>query len=335
MIAQTSLEINSRSTPKNVIKRSVTISIVTWNSAGDIRDCLQPLADLPENCEVWVADNDSSDETVEIIRREFPFVRLIANKENLGFAAANNQIILQADTDYVLLLNPDSEMTAAELAKAVEVIEQNPHIGLLGVQLRNDDGTVQTTCDHFPTPWINFLENIGLYRLFSAKWREEKMAGEYFDHQKARRVDWLKGAFMLARREAVEKAGGVPEDYFMFTEDMDWCHRIAKNGFEVWFSPAAVAVHKKNRSAGQLPSVWRLEKSNLGKYLFCFRNYGALATRFVQITDLIGFTLGIWRLALRQPEPVASIEWKMFRESAWKALRMNEREIEAKLKIKN
>lgn len=311
---------------------TVSISIVTWNSAEDIRDCLSLLAELPNNWEVWVIDNNSADKTVEIVRQEFPFVKLIANTDNKGFAEANNQAINQSNSEYVLLLNPDTQADAEAITRSLEIIEENPHIGMLGIKLCNDDGTLQTTCFHFPTLWKNFIDSIGLQRLYSKERITEIFAGEYFEHDRLRRVDWVKGAFMLVRRKAIEKAGAVPEDYFMFAEDLDFCWQISESGFEIWFSPEVSIKHKSNKSAGQLPSTWRVERTTLSKYLFCLKNFGWIKGRLIQITDLFGVNYKIFRRSLKDPESQDILEWKMSRKEIIRSLLMSRKQIAAKLK---
>ncbi len=311
---------------------TVAISIVTWNSSAEIGECLRMLKDLPENWEVWVVDNNSADNTVELVGKEFPFVKLVANSDNKGFAEANNQVINQTATDYVLLLNPDTQATIEGLEKSLEIIEENPQIGLLGVKLHNDDGSLQTTCFHFPTAWKNFVDAVGLQRIYKREKIVEMFAGDWFAHDVSRKVDWVKGAFMLVRREAINKAGAVPEDYFMFAEDLDFCWQIANNGYEIRFSPEVSVLHKSNKSAGQLSSNWRVERTTLSKYLFCLKNFGFLKARFIQLTDLLGVNYKIFRRGLKDPKSNDILEWKGSRREIFKSVFMSRKQIEAKLK---
>jgi GT2 family glycosyltransferase len=310
---------------------TVAVSIVTWNSAAEIGDCLRSLEELPANWEVWAVDNNSADTTVEFIGNEFPWVKLIANLDNKGFAEANNQVIDRTATDYVLLLNPDTQATVEGLEKALDIIEENSRIGLLGVKLCNDDGSLQTTCFHFPTVWKNFVDALGLHRIYSRERLAEIFASDFFAHDRFRRVDWVKGAFMLVRRAAIEKAGAVPEDYFMFAEDLDFCWQVAHSGFEIWFSPEASVIHKSNKSAGQLPSNWRVERTTLSKYLFCFKNFGALKTRFIQLTDLVGINYNIFRRSLKDSQSPEIKAWQMSRREIFKSIFMSRQAIEKKL----
>lgn len=317
-----------------MVKRlpTVALSIVTWNSCAEIGECLRPLKDLPDNWEVWMVDNNSADNTVKLVRKEFPFVKIVANPDNKGFAEANNQVIGHTETDYVLLLNPDTRATVEGLERSLEIIEENPKIGLLGVRLCNADKSLQTSCFHFPTVWKNFVDALGLHGLFSNERIVEMFAGERFAHDVSRPVDWVMGAFMLTRREAINKAGAVPEDYFMFAEDLDFCWQISKSGYEIRFSPEVEVLHESNKSAGQLPSNWRIERTTLSKYLFCLKNFGFLKARFIQLTDLIGVNYKIFRRSLKDSKSTEILEWKASRRKIFKAVFMTRRQIRMKLK---
>jgi N-acetylglucosaminyl-diphospho-decaprenol L-rhamnosyltransferase len=309
------------------LQPGVSIAIVTWNSAKEIAECLGPLQVLPENWEVWVADNNSADETVNIVRRNFPFVKIIANRENLGFAEACNQIAAQTDGEFLLFLNPDSRASKNELEKALNEIAGNKEIGVLGVKLLDEKGVLQKSCFKFPTVFNSLIEKSGFYRLLSENKREEYLLGDFFDHKSSREVDWFYGAFMLARRAAFEKAGGLPEDYFLFAEDLDFCYLVKRAGSKVWFFAGAAIVHKGNQSAGQMPSAWRVKRTVLSKYAFCFNRFGWLKTRLIQALDLIGNLLEAAIVKIRRPDSHFTAESKIYRALIKKALTMSRDEI--------
>lgn len=313
-------------------KRITTaISIVTWNNAAEIADCLAPLGSLGDNWEVWVVDNNSADATVEIVRRDFPNVKLIANPDNKGFAEANNQVVYATDTDFVLFLNPDTRAGADELEKSVEIARGDARIGILGVRLENTDGSLQTTCFHFPSLFKNFIDGFNLFNILGAKRSEELFAGEFFAHDRERNVDWVKGAFMLTRREAIEKAGAIPEDYFMFAEDLDFCRIVHDAGFDVRFTADVKIEHASNKSAGQLPTQWRIERTTLSKYLFCKKCYGGFVARLIQLTDLTSVNYKIIRQTLREPNAPAIAEWQMFRREIFRSLGLSWKSIRERL----
>lgn len=311
----------------NKAKPTVAIAIVTWNSAGEIGKCLEPLQKLSENWEVWVADNDSKDETVEIIRREFPRVNLIANRENLGFAEGCNQIINRTKTDFVLLLNPDAIAQADTLEAMLEEFAPQKEVGAWAVKIQNEDGSLQKNCYPFPTLKKNTIDSLGLYRFFGAKWREDNLYSDFFDHEAEKHVDWLLGAFVLVRREVLDIIKGVPEDYFLFAEDLDLCWQIQKAGYKIAYSPKFTVVHASNKSAGQLPSEWRVERTILSKYAFCYKNFGALQTKLIQLVDFIGTNVGIMLLSVKQPKAEQIKIWKMDRKFIWKGLKLSRKDL--------
>jgi len=306
---------------------SVAIAIVTWNSAKEIAECLAPLQTLPENWEVWVADNASTDETVELIRNQFPKVKLIANQENRGFAEGCNLIARQTASEFILFLNPDSIAGKKDLEKSLAEISEKPEVGILGVKLSDENGALQKSCYKFPTVFNSFVEKLGLYRLLSESQRGEYLLGDFFDHQASREVDWLYGAFMLVRRAAFEKVGGIPEDYFLFAEDLDFCFRVKQAGCKVWFCAEAEIVHKGNQSAGQLPPAWRIERTVLSNYAFCFIHFGWLKTRSIQLLDLIGNFMETAIAKVRKPDSAFIKESKIYRTFIKKALKMSKSEI--------
>ncbi len=305
----------------------ISIAIVTWNNAREIAECLAPLCSLPENWEVRVADNASTDATVEIIRSDFPRVKTIANRENLGFAGACNQIVEQTDGEFVLFLNPDSIVSSDELEKALKEIQRDEQIGVLGVRLTDETGVLQKSCHRFPNVSNSLVEKLGLYRLLSQTQKTDMLLGDYFDHETSREVDWLYGAFMLARRTALEKTGGVPEDYFLFAEDLDFCWLVKRAGYKVWFYAGSSVIHKGNQSAGQLPSAWRVERTVLSKYAFCFNRFGWYKTRLIQLIDLTGNLIETSIAKLRRKDSPFLHEAKIYRTFIRKALKMSQTEI--------
>ncbi len=305
----------------------MAIAIVTWNSAKEIAECLAPLQSLAENWEVWVFDNASSDETVEIVRTQFPKVKIIANAENLGFAEGCNKIAAQAESEFVLFLNPDSIAEQDELEKSLDEIVEKTDVGVLGVKLFDENGDLQRSSFRFPTVFNSMVEKLGFYRLLSENQKRDYLLGDFFDHQSSREVDWLYGAFMLTRCEAFEKAGGIPEDYFLFAEDLDFCYRIKQAGYKVWYSAEAEIVHKGNQSAGQMPSDWRVERTLLSKYAFCFIHFGWFKTRLIQLIDLFGNTTDTMIAKRGKPDSAFVAESKTYRSFIKKALKMNKTEI--------
>ncbi|HEV7699650.1 MAG TPA: glycosyltransferase family 2 protein [Pyrinomonadaceae bacterium] len=270
---------------------TLAVIIVTWNSERVIGACLQSLAAASDEYEVWVVDNNSADATVAIVENEFPRVRLIQNTDNLGFAKANNQAIDKSEASMFLILNPDTVVMPDTISIALKTFEELPDVGMLGVKLLNRDGSLQPSCFRFPGFFVNLAEQLALYRIFDRGRRGRVFLSAFWEHDHKRPVDWIMGAFMLVSRATVEKAGKIPEEYFMYGEDMDWCFRIWQNGMKVWFTPDAGIMHIGNDSGNQMPSEWGVQKRCESKYSFCRRSYGAIVTKFIEFTDMCGHSL--------------------------------------------
>lgn len=269
----------------------LAIIIVTWNSANEIAACLDSLKSAQVQHEIWVVDNNSSDDTVNIVSSQFPDVRLVSNTENVGFAKANNQAIAQTTSDYVLILNPDTLVIEGTVERALEEIEARPQVGLLGVKTLNADRSLQASCFRFPTLRMNVAEQFNLHYLFPLKARGRIFLSTFWDHSTSRSVDWVLGAFMLVKRSAIEKAGNLPEQYYMYGEDLDWCYQICKAGYQVWFASEASLVHYGNKSGEQLSLTWGIQKRTESKYMFCRAAYGVVNAKLIELTDLVGQTL--------------------------------------------
>jgi hypothetical protein len=302
---------------------TVAVIIVTWNSEKDIADCLKPLLDLPDNWEVWVSDNDSKDHTVALVQAEFPRVKVLENKENLGFAKGCNRAIEQTEADYVLLLNPDTVGDVETFVGVLELAEKEPKLGALSIKIFNENGEQLTSCFPFPSLFKNAVDNLGLYRFFTRKWLENNLFDNFFDHQSVKRIDWTAGCFILLPRGVVTEIGNLPEDYFVFGEDIDLCYKIWQAGYEVIFYPDFGIVHKGSQSVSQLPSNWRIERTTISKYAFCFKYYGVLKGRLIQLSDYFGYLGGGWWLFFRKPDSPLREEWKMYRKVVGKSLKMS------------
>jgi N-acetylglucosaminyl-diphospho-decaprenol L-rhamnosyltransferase len=231
----------------------LSIVIVSWNVRDLLRCCLQSLPDGLKSLssEVFVVDNASSDGSAPMVRELFPTVILIENTENTGFTRANNQALARSGGRYVLLLNPDTEVTPASLAGMVAYMDATPGVGVVGPQMIYPEGAVQSSRRRFPTLSTLFVESTAVQRLFprSAMLRRFYMLDK--PHDTTQEVDWLVGACLLVRREAMQAAGLLDEQFFMYCEEMDWCLRIKQKGWKVVYLPAARVIHYEARSSEQ------------------------------------------------------------------------------------
>jgi GT2 family glycosyltransferase len=302
---------------------TVAIVIVTWNSEKDIAECLKPLMKLPNNWEIWVSDNDSKDQTVQLIKDRFQRVKVLENKENLGFAKGCNRAIERTSADYILLLNPDTIGDTKTFSGVLELARKESKLGALSIKVFSENGEQLTSCFPFPTLLKNAVDNLGFHRLLSRKWLENNLFDNYFDHESIKKIDWTAGCFILLPRKTLNQIGNIPEDYFIFGEDIDLCHKIWQVGFEVVFYPNFGIIHKGSQSVGQLPSNWRIERTLISKYAFCFKYYGSIKGRLIQLSDYLGYWGGATWLWLRTPNSPLREEWKMYRKVVGKSLRMS------------
>ena len=223
----------------------LSIVIVSYNVRHYLDLCLQSVAKAVEGIdgtEVFVVDNASSDDTMRVLPQRYPWVKFIANDENLGFARANNLAIRQATGDYVLLLNPDTTVAEHTLREAVGFMDAHPQAGGAGVKMHNEDGSVAPESRRaIPTPWVSALKMLGFtsrYYMSHLPWDE------------ACQIEVISGAFCLLRHKALDEIGLLDEDFFMYGEDIDLSYRLLKGGWQNWYLPLPI-THYKGKSTNK------------------------------------------------------------------------------------
>ncbi|HET7417596.1 MAG TPA: glycosyltransferase family 2 protein [Solirubrobacterales bacterium] len=223
---------------------TLEVVIVSHGAKALLRRCLRSLAEHPPaeaTMRVTVVDSGSPDGTPDMVEVEFPQVRLL-RRENIGFSAANNLVLREAQAPAVLLLNPDTEVYAGTLDAALARLGADERIGMVGVKLVTESGELDHACKRsFPTP----LSALGH---FTGVGGEQYRAGHLGDDEPGE-VDAVNGAFMLCRTEAVREVGLLDEGYWLYMEDLDWCHRFWDAGWKVFYEPAGVALHVKGGSS--------------------------------------------------------------------------------------
>lgn len=232
----------------------LSIVIVSWNTREYLEGCLTSIRDAADEVtrEVIVVDNASADGTAEMVRREHPGVTLIANEDNRGYAAGNNQGIEVAVGAHVLLLNPDIVVHEGSLDTLVRFLGDHKQSGAVAPRLILPDGSVQASCRSFPTPDVVLYEALGLSRLFPRSRRFGKYRMTWWDYDDERRVEQPMASAILLRGEALEEIGGMDEQFPIFFNDVDLCKRLWDAGWEVWFTPEASMDHVGGASTGQV-----------------------------------------------------------------------------------
>lgn len=228
----------------------LTVIIVNYNVKFFVEQCLDSLERALDgiDSEVFVVDNHSSDGSIEYLKPRFPKVIFIESNHNLGFARANNMAIRQAEGQYVLLLNPDTFVGEQTIKQAIEFMDQHPKAGGAGVKMFNTDGTKALESRRgLPTPLTSFYKMCGLCSKFPESRRFGKYYMGYLSWDKPERIDIISGAFCLMRKEALDKAGHLDEDFFMYGEDIDLSYRLLKAGYDNWYMPLPI-LHYKGES---------------------------------------------------------------------------------------
>lgn len=228
----------------------VDIIIVNFNSNDYLKKCVRSVLASTIPVTVFVIDNHSTDTSLSLLKEEDgldPRLNIIENKENLGFARANNQALSMIKGDYVLFLNPDCIIKPDTLEGMVSAMESHPDAGMAGCLIRNPDGSEQAGCRRYiPTPWRSFLRVFRLSKLFRSRpeYGMFNLVGQQLpDHPVS--VEAISGAFMLVRRGAMDQVGPMDEKYFLHCEDLDWFMRFRMNGYKILFIPHIEIVHAK------------------------------------------------------------------------------------------
>ena len=275
----------------------ISIIIVSWNVRDLLCQCLQSInlqtADSrPPTVEIIVVDNASHDDTVEMLRAEFPGVRVVANVTNAGFTRANNQALALAQGCYLFLLNPDTELRAGALQTLYTFAEANPRAGIIGPQLFYGDGTPQSSRRRFPTLTTAFLESTILQQ-----WLPRNRVLTHFymldtNDDETQQVDWINGSAMFVRREVYDQIGGLDEGFFMYSEELDWCYRAKQAGWQIVYLPTAQIAHYEGKSSEQAVAQ-RDIYFNTSKIRF-FRKYrGAFIAEILRAFLLLTFVYRI------------------------------------------
>lgn len=234
-------------------KTHCSIVIVNYNTRDLLLSCIESICkntNQKYKIDVYVVDNASSDHSIEAVREEYPEAILLPQKHNLGYAKANNLVLSNIQSEYVLLLNPDTKLLDNCLKILLDYMEENQDVGAIGAKVLLPQGILDKACKRgFPTPANSFWYLTGFSKLFP----KVRMFGgyhlTYLRENDINEVDSLVGAFMLIRSTVLHEVGILDEDFFMYGEDIDLCYRIKKAGWKVIFNPQAEVIHYKGAAS--------------------------------------------------------------------------------------
>ncbi|NQU99126.1 MAG: glycosyltransferase family 2 protein [Parcubacteria group bacterium] len=231
----------------------LSVIIVSWNVKDILRENLKSIYHSSSNIdyEVFVVDNNSVDGSAEMVRNEFPQVKLIANDENYGFARANNQAIKKSQGRYVLLYNPDMKCFEDSFEKMVKWMDEQKDVGVGGCRLIKEDGSDFQHVRRYPKLLDQLAVILKLPHIFPNILN--KYLRSDFDYEKQAEVDSIRGSFFMIRREVIDKIGGLDERYFIWFEEVDYCRQVKNAGFKVMYTPVSKCIDLKGKSFDQVP----------------------------------------------------------------------------------
>jgi N-acetylglucosaminyl-diphospho-decaprenol L-rhamnosyltransferase len=285
----------------------VDVGVVTWNTAELSSTALRALLDTDQGCDlrVLVRDNGSTDGTPASIAQTVPEAEIEAGPENLGFAAGMNRLIARSDAPWFFLLNSDAWPEPGAIGKLVAAAERHRRAAAIAPRLVRPDGTLEHSTHPFPSLKVAATTAFAGRRLTPEAGERMMLAG-HWAHDRARPVDWAVGAALLVRREALEDVGPLDESFFMYVEDLEWCWRAARKGWEIRFDPDAVVVHVGNASGAKRYGDRRTETYMRNTYRFYRREHGAAASGAYRALNVAGSAIGYARARLRRDGDTAS-----------------------------
>jgi GT2 family glycosyltransferase len=279
----------------------VTIVIVSYNVANFLNDCLYSIKKETRcSYEVIVVDNYSEDNTVEIVQNQHPDIKLIKNQRNEGFAKANNRGFKIAKGRYILMLNPDTVILDKAIDKLVRFMDTHPKAGACGPKNFYPDLSLQHNCHHFPSLVMTFFECLQLRRFFPKKRLFGREQMTYWTYDEVRDVDWITGCSLMIRKTALDGVGFLDENYFIYSEECDFCYRLKQKKWKILFFPGASIIHYYGQSSSaQNPHKAKAKTATRyyfeSRYYFFKKNFGRGREFLLRLIDIIYYSLSFLR----------------------------------------
>lgn len=287
----------------------IGVSIVSYNTSAILKKLLENLYSQKkiDPLEVWVVDNNSSDDSVQMIKKKFPKVNLIESKENLGFAKGQNLALKKINSELTLILNPDTNFEADTLSKMAKFMEQNPELGIGSCKILNSNGSLDSNGGDLPfgLALLSWLFNFDFRGVASF----HRADGDFF---KTKDAGWVGGTFMVARKEVFEKIGFFNEDYFMYFEDVDFCYRAKNKGFKIGLNPDLKITHLSGASSKN-PRFTQWKGEMQGLIHFSHKNFGPLYGLVVGVLVRLALILRVLAFAVLGKLDYSGIYFKVLK----------------------
>lgn len=288
----------------------VDVGVVTWNTRDLTVDALRRLLDSQDGCRIrlLVRDNGSTDGTPEAIATRVPEAELDAGQENLGFGAGMNRLIERGTAPWFFALNSDAWPQPGALRRLVDTAERCSTAAAVAPRIERPDGTLEFSTHPFPSLQVAAITAVGAYRWMPRRRASELLLEGYWAHDEERAVDWAIGAALLMRRTALDELGGFDPRFFMYAEDVEWCWRAARGGWQIRFDPAAIVHHVGNASGGQSYGRSRTAAYLRNTHRFYQGEHGLVATAAYRGLCLAGCAR-LYLLARLRRDPAAAGFW--------------------------
>ncbi|MDW8297075.1 MAG: glycosyltransferase family 2 protein [Raineya sp.] len=287
----------------------LSVIIINYNTFSLTCKCIESIIKHTQKVsyEIILIDNASTECNPNKFLEIFPQIKLVKSSENLGFAKGNNLGLQYAQGNFILLLNSDVELIENSIAICLEKIKVNAQIGVVSPQLIYPNGTIQHSANKFPSLTYEIIEILRLHKIFGKK----MLLGFYFNHDEEIFVDWVWGAFFLIRKEVIQQMPQqkLPDDFFMYFEDVQWAYLIKKLGYKILFTPATKVIHHLSASS-QDPhkELSKLEKSLQNETQFWLKEKGWIYTKLLYLLRAIKYI----SLRKKQFREIAKVYWKKF-----------------------
>ena len=273
----------------------VSVIIINYNT---FRLTCEAIASIQQHArgvsyEIIVVDNASTECDPGLFVEEFPAVRLVRNPENSGFAKGNNLGIQHAAGETILLFNSDAAVLNDALTLTYRALVADPRVGITTGRLQYPDGRLQPQCGRFPSMRLQMVELLRLQKLLSAQRRGELLLGTFFDHHAPFRPDWVWGTYFHIKRQVIAElpGGKLPDDFFMYSEDLQWCYAVRKLGYSIQYLPEAHILHHFSQSTRQEKKLNQANMILRNEDTFLRREYGRLATSSYYMAKMLNLLL--------------------------------------------